>query len=173
MALSPSFAQSGRVFILPAVRLSRISPPRGGEYLYEVTAGSISFRASSRLGPSNWVARKTNASPSSVSPSTSRTCSSSQLSTRISPASSISRKVRGVSRVAISHSSSPMSKDSLSSSARANTHRHCLRGWSDRSWSTRLSVSNSTPRAEHHSRRRCSSSRFGTLSSAPERRQMT
>ncbi|PSQ20876.1 hypothetical protein BRD06_12015 [Halobacteriales archaeon QS_9_67_15] len=27
--------------ILPAVRLSRISPPRGGEYLHEVTAGSM------------------------------------------------------------------------------------------------------------------------------------
>ncbi|PSQ24182.1 hypothetical protein BRD06_08140 [Halobacteriales archaeon QS_9_67_15] len=30
-----------RLFILSAVRLSRISPPRGGEYLHEVTAGSI------------------------------------------------------------------------------------------------------------------------------------
>ena len=30
------------VLILPAVSLSRISPPRGGEYLHEVTAGSIS-----------------------------------------------------------------------------------------------------------------------------------
>ncbi|PSQ22325.1 hypothetical protein BRD06_10225 [Halobacteriales archaeon QS_9_67_15] len=28
--------------ILPAVSLSRISPPRGGEYLHEVTAGSMS-----------------------------------------------------------------------------------------------------------------------------------
>ncbi|PSP64775.1 hypothetical protein BRC79_09685, partial [Halobacteriales archaeon QH_8_67_27] len=27
--------------ILPAVSLSRISPPRGGKYLHEVTAGSI------------------------------------------------------------------------------------------------------------------------------------
>ena len=30
------------LLLLPAVRLSRISPPRGGEYLHEVTAGSIS-----------------------------------------------------------------------------------------------------------------------------------
>ncbi|PSQ09777.1 hypothetical protein BRC95_00335 [Halobacteriales archaeon QS_5_68_33] len=30
-----------RLVILPAVSLSRISPPRGGEYLHEVTAGSI------------------------------------------------------------------------------------------------------------------------------------
>ncbi|PSQ01473.1 hypothetical protein BRC95_12070 [Halobacteriales archaeon QS_5_68_33] len=29
------------VLILPAVSLSRISPPRGGEYLHEVPAGSI------------------------------------------------------------------------------------------------------------------------------------
>ncbi|PSP70120.1 hypothetical protein BRC79_02850 [Halobacteriales archaeon QH_8_67_27] len=28
--------------ILPAVSLSRISPPRDGEYLHEVTAGSVS-----------------------------------------------------------------------------------------------------------------------------------
>ncbi|PSP52561.1 hypothetical protein BRC67_03865 [Halobacteriales archaeon QH_3_68_24] len=30
--------------ILPAVSLSRISPPRGGGYLYEVTAGSMKPR---------------------------------------------------------------------------------------------------------------------------------
>ncbi|PSQ06355.1 hypothetical protein BRC95_05715 [Halobacteriales archaeon QS_5_68_33] len=36
------------VVILPAVSLSRISPPRGGKYLHEVTAGSINrFRMSS------------------------------------------------------------------------------------------------------------------------------
>ncbi|PSQ09533.1 hypothetical protein BRC95_00840 [Halobacteriales archaeon QS_5_68_33] len=33
---------SRKRLILPAVSLSRISPPRGGEYLHEVTAGSIS-----------------------------------------------------------------------------------------------------------------------------------
>jgi len=33
--------EHGGFLILPAVRLSRISLPRGGEYLHEVTAGSI------------------------------------------------------------------------------------------------------------------------------------
>ena len=33
--------EHGGFLILPAVRLSRIPPPRGGEYLHEGTAGSI------------------------------------------------------------------------------------------------------------------------------------
>ena len=36
--------------ILPAVSLSRISPPRGGEYLHEVTAGSINWQPLFFLG---------------------------------------------------------------------------------------------------------------------------
>jgi len=34
--------------ILPAVRLWTISPPRGGEYLHEVTAGSMSPMTANR-----------------------------------------------------------------------------------------------------------------------------
>ncbi|PSQ31894.1 hypothetical protein BRD06_00530 [Halobacteriales archaeon QS_9_67_15] len=37
--------------ILPAVRLSRTSPPRGGEYLHEVTAGSMRPRGGAVRGP--------------------------------------------------------------------------------------------------------------------------
>ncbi|PSQ29413.1 hypothetical protein BRD06_03085 [Halobacteriales archaeon QS_9_67_15] len=52
-----------RALILPAVSPSRISPPRGGEYLYEVTAGSIRrrsgrVRASARGPPRGRTARR-------------------------------------------------------------------------------------------------------------------
>ncbi|PSP52297.1 hypothetical protein BRC67_05275 [Halobacteriales archaeon QH_3_68_24] len=49
-------ATEPREFILPAVSLSRISPPRGGEYLHEVTAGSITRRPLS--SPSRWWASR-------------------------------------------------------------------------------------------------------------------
>ncbi|PSP73913.1 hypothetical protein BRC70_02740 [Halobacteriales archaeon QH_6_68_27] len=44
--------------ILPAVSLSRTSPPRGGEYLHEVTAGSMNrSSAGARQTPSGCWSR--------------------------------------------------------------------------------------------------------------------
>ncbi|PSQ08624.1 hypothetical protein BRC95_03050 [Halobacteriales archaeon QS_5_68_33] len=40
--------------ILPAVSLSRISPPRGGEYPHEVTAGSMSAHALPLFAVPRW-----------------------------------------------------------------------------------------------------------------------